>query len=101
MDRTVRLLQAALEEPEMRLPRATALVDYHVRRNEVARKSHAKTWRANHRGVEFLRPIPYAHAAGLAPRGVIGRRTHAAPRVTVKIFMEQYVILEMRIRRQF
>ena len=55
MDRTVRLLQAALEEPEMRLPRATALVDYHVRRNEVARQSHAKTWRAKHRGVKFLR----------------------------------------------
>jgi hypothetical protein len=34
LDRTVRLLQAALEEPELRLPRATALVDYHVRRNE-------------------------------------------------------------------
>jgi hypothetical protein len=51
----VRLLQAALEEPEMRLPRATALVDYHVRRNEVARQSHAKTWRAKHRAVKFLR----------------------------------------------
>src|SRR5262249_469368 len=55
LDRTVRLLAAALEEPELRLPRATALVDYHVRRNEVARKSHAKTWRARHRGVKFLR----------------------------------------------
>ena len=30
LDRTVRLLEAALEEPELRLPRATALVDYHV-----------------------------------------------------------------------
>ena len=55
MDRTVRLLQAALEEPVLRLPRATALVEYHVRRNEVAQKSHARTWRANHRGVKFLR----------------------------------------------
>ena len=55
LDRTVRLLQAAFEEPELRLPRATALVDYHVRRNEVARKSHAKTWRAKHSGVKFLR----------------------------------------------
>ena len=51
MDRTVRLLEAALEEPELRLPRATA----QVRRNEVARKSHAKTWRAKHRRVKFLR----------------------------------------------
>src|SRR5262249_48309345 len=45
LDRTVRLLGAALEEPELKLVRAIALVDYHVRRNEVARKSHAKTWR--------------------------------------------------------
>jgi hypothetical protein len=55
LDRTVRLLEAAFEEPELRLPRATLLVDYHVGRNEVARKSHAKTWRAKHRGVRFLR----------------------------------------------
>ncbi len=55
LDRTVRLLEAAFSEPALRLPRATALVDYHVRRNGVARKSHAKTWRAKHRGVKFLR----------------------------------------------
>ena len=51
----MRLLEAALGEPELRLPRATALVDYHMRRNEVARRSHAKTWRAKHPGVGFLR----------------------------------------------
>jgi hypothetical protein len=55
LDRTVRLLEAAWEEPELRLPRATALVKYHVRRNEVARKSHAKTWRTKHPGVKLLR----------------------------------------------
>ena len=55
MDRTVRLLEAALAEPELRLARATALVDYHIRRNKVARTSHAKAWRAKHRGVKFLR----------------------------------------------
>jgi len=55
LDRTVRLLEAALEEPELKLVRAIALVDYHVRRNEVARRSHAKTWRAKHRGFRFLR----------------------------------------------
>ena len=55
LDRTVRLLQAALEEPELELPRATALVEYHVRRNKAAKKSHAKTWRAKHRGIKFLR----------------------------------------------
>ena len=31
LDRTVRLLEAALEEPELKLPRAIALVDYHIR----------------------------------------------------------------------
>ncbi len=55
MDRTVRLLVAALEEPELKLPRAIALVDYHVRRNEVARKSHTKTWKAKHADLKFLR----------------------------------------------
>jgi hypothetical protein len=55
LDRTVRLLEAALEEPKLKLPRATALVDYHVRRNRAAKKSHEKTWRAKHGGVIFLR----------------------------------------------
>ena len=55
LDRTVQLLKTALEEPRLRLPRATMLVDYHLRRNEVAKRSHAKTWRAKHRGVKFLR----------------------------------------------
>jgi hypothetical protein len=26
-----------------------------LRRNEVARRSHDKTWRAKHRGIKFLR----------------------------------------------
>jgi SRSO17 transposase len=55
VDRTVRLLEAVLDEPQLRLARAIALVDYHLRRNEVARRSHAKTWRARHPGIIFLR----------------------------------------------
>jgi hypothetical protein len=51
----VRLLEAAFEEPELKLVRATALVSYYVRRNEEDRRSQAKTWRAKHRGVKFLR----------------------------------------------
>jgi hypothetical protein len=51
----VRLLEAAFDEPELRLSRATLLVDYHAHRNKVARESHAKTWRAKHQGVKFLR----------------------------------------------
>jgi hypothetical protein len=55
LDRTVRLLEAAFEEPRLGIARAIALVEYHVRRNETARRSHAKTWRAKHRGLKFLR----------------------------------------------
>jgi hypothetical protein len=51
----VRLLEAALEEPELKLARATALVSYYLRRNEAARRSHAKTWRVRNRDVKFLR----------------------------------------------
>jgi hypothetical protein len=50
----VELLEAAFEEPEIRLTRATALVQYYVERNRVARNSHEKTWRTKHKGVDFL-----------------------------------------------
>jgi hypothetical protein len=55
LDRTVRLLEAALEEPELRLARAVALVEYHIRRNRVAKTSHDKTWKEKHKGVDYLR----------------------------------------------
>src|SRR4051794_3302619 len=55
LDRTVRLLGAALEEPELKLPRAVALVEYHVDRNKVAKASHDKTWKEKHKGVNYLR----------------------------------------------
>lgn len=55
LDRTVRLLQVALEEPELKLVRAIALVEYHIRRNRVAKASHDKTWKEKHRGVIYLR----------------------------------------------
>ena len=44
-----------MEEPELKLPRAIYLVDYHVRRNKVAKASHDKTWKAKHKKVKFLR----------------------------------------------
>ncbi len=50
----MRLLEAAWAEPGLRLGRAIALVDYHVRRNKTAKASHDKTWRARHEGVKFL-----------------------------------------------
>lgn len=53
--RTIRLLEAALEEAEFKLPRTVALVDYHIRRNKVAKASHDKTWKEKHKDVIFLR----------------------------------------------
>jgi hypothetical protein len=50
----MKLLEAAFEEPEMRLARATALVEYYAERNKVARSSHGRTWRKKHKGVKYL-----------------------------------------------
>jgi hypothetical protein len=51
----VRLLEAALREPGLKLDLAVALVEYHIRRNKAAKASSDKTWKAKHRGVIFLR----------------------------------------------
>jgi hypothetical protein len=51
----VRLLEAALEEPGLKLPRAVALVAYHIRRNTVGKASHDKTWKEKHKGINYLR----------------------------------------------
>ena len=50
----VRLLRSALDEATLSLPRAILLVDYHIRRNETARASHEKAWRAKHGEKEDL-----------------------------------------------
>ena len=50
----MRLLQRAIEVPGLSLRLALLLVDYHIRRNEIARRSHAKTWGARHKGVKLL-----------------------------------------------
>ncbi len=54
LDRTIRLIRSAFAESSLSLNRAVLLVDYHVRRNAIARASHEKTWRERHKGVEFL-----------------------------------------------
>jgi hypothetical protein len=54
LDRTVRLLQRAIKVPGLSLGLALLLVDYHIRRNEVARRSHTKTWMARHKNVKLL-----------------------------------------------
>ena len=49
-DRTVR----SLAEPELRLVRRR-IVEYHIRRNRVAKASHDKTRKEKHRGIIYLR----------------------------------------------
>ena len=48
----IRLLKAALPRPELTVEAALAIVEYHLRRNEIARRSHAKTWKRRHKGVK-------------------------------------------------
>jgi hypothetical protein len=47
----VRLLKAALPRPELTVEAALAIVEYHLRRNEIAKRSHTKTWKRRHKGV--------------------------------------------------
>ena len=47
-------MRSALAERELSLETAIALVDYHARRNKIAKASHDKTWLAKHEGVKFL-----------------------------------------------
>jgi SRSO17 transposase len=51
LDMAVRLLKAALPRPVLTLEEALALVEYHTRRNEAAKRSHAKRWKQTHQGV--------------------------------------------------
>ena len=51
MDLAVRLLKAALPQPLRSVEEALRIVEYHLGRNEVAKRSHAKRWRARHPGV--------------------------------------------------
>ena len=50
----MRLLQRAIEVPGLSLERAILLVEYHIHRNKVAQRSHAKTWWARHKNVKLL-----------------------------------------------
>jgi hypothetical protein len=54
LDRTVRLLREAMEVPGLSVGMALKLMYYHIDRNEIARKSHTKTWMARHEQVEVL-----------------------------------------------
>ena len=47
-------MRSALAKPVLTVEVAIALVDYHARRNQVAKASHDRKWHAKHKGVNFL-----------------------------------------------
>ena len=51
----MRLLRRAIQVPGLTLEVAVLLVDYHIRRNAIAQRSHTKTWMAKHEGIKILR----------------------------------------------
>jgi hypothetical protein len=51
--RTVRLLRAALEIPELTVVRALQLLEYYIHRNKIALRSHTKTWISKHEEIAF------------------------------------------------
>lgn len=53
LDMAVRLLKAARPRPELTVEAALTIVEYHLRRKEVARRSHAKTWTQRNKGVKL------------------------------------------------
>jgi SRSO17 transposase len=56
LDLVVRLLCSALKLPELNEQMAIRLMNYHIRRNEIAKQSHKKAWYAKHgnRGEKFV-----------------------------------------------
>jgi SRSO17 transposase len=54
LDRTIRLLKSAMKLPHLDEDHALRLVDYYIRRNEIAQKSHEKTWMACRPNVKLL-----------------------------------------------
>ena len=57
LDMAFGLLKAALPQATLTLERALELVEYHQRRNETAKRSHAKRWKERHQGVETGPPL--------------------------------------------
>lgn len=49
----VRLLKSALPRPELTEEDAIAIMEYHLRRNRVAKASHHKSWLKRHKNIEF------------------------------------------------
>ena len=53
LDMALRLLTSALWQPKLTEADAIAIVEYHLRRNRTARKSHVKAWKKRHKKVKY------------------------------------------------
>jgi hypothetical protein len=49
----LRLLTSALVRPELSDAEAIAIVEYHLKRNRAALKSHTKSWHRRHNKVKY------------------------------------------------
>jgi SRSO17 transposase len=57
LDRALNLIQAALAHPQLSLEQAQHLLVYHTHQNEVARKSHSKSWLRKHKHLKAKLPL--------------------------------------------
>ena len=53
MNLALRVLKTALPCPKLTQEDAMTIIDYYLRRNRTARKSHRKTWLQIHKTVKF------------------------------------------------
>lgn len=53
LDLALRVLRTALWRPSLTVQDAFEIIEYHLRRNRIARLSHRKTWFENHKNVRF------------------------------------------------
>lgn len=49
----VRLLQSVLPRPRLTEATAIAIMEYHLKRNRIAKRAHHKTWRKQHKKARF------------------------------------------------
>jgi hypothetical protein len=50
---TIRLLKSALPRPTLTVTDAIEILEYHLERNRIAKKSHYERWKKRHKKVRF------------------------------------------------
>ena len=53
LDMALRLLCSVLQRPKLTEDEAIAVVDYHLERNRVARRSYRRSWKKRHKKLKF------------------------------------------------